>query len=146
MKRNWLAFFIIILSIGLWARENPDSTKIIIGGDSDYRPYEFINSKGEPDGYCVELSREVAKLLGKEPVFRLGKWSLVMEHLDMSEIDVLQGMAFSIERARNYYFSSPHAETWRAIFSRKDSDISSEKDILNRSVVIQQGDVASEYL
>lgn len=126
--------------------QEPKPAKIIIGGDSDYPPYEFINAAGVPDGYNVELSRAVAKMIGREPEFRLGKWSLVRSWLKDGSIDLIQGMAFSVPRAKEYYFSGAHTVTWRAIFIRKDSNISSENDIINSSVVITEGDVAEEYL
>ncbi|MDD2507302.1 MAG: transporter substrate-binding domain-containing protein, partial [Candidatus Cloacimonetes bacterium] len=146
MKCKLIACLLLFICMGLWAQEATEKEKIIIGGDSDYCPYEFINDEGNPDGYNVELSQEIAKILGKEPVFRLSKWALAMERLDTSEIDVVQGMAFSVERAMKYHFSSAHAETWRTFFYRKDSNISRESDIMNKSVVIQQGDIAGEYL
>ncbi len=143
--RHCLSFVLVIFSIALFA-QTPEPAKIIIGGDSAYPPYEFTNAAGRPDGYNVELSRAVAKMIGMEPEFRLGKWSLVQSWLEDGTVDLVQGMAFSVSRAKKYYFSSPHTVTWRAIFVRKDSDILNEEDIINSSVVIQQGDVAEEYL
>jgi CheY-like chemotaxis protein/nitrogen-specific signal transduction histidine kinase/ABC-type amino acid transport substrate-binding protein len=143
--KYWLNLLLVFLSVSLFAQE-PKPAKIIIGGDSDYPPYEYINAAGLPDGYNVELSRIVAKMMGVEPEFRLGKWALVRSWLADGTIDLIQGMAFSATRAQEYYFSGAHTVTWRAIFTRKDSAILNEVDILNSSVVIQQEDVAEEYL
>lgn len=143
--RYWLSCLLVIFSLSLFAQE-AGPAKLIIGGDSDYPPYEFINKDGLPDGYNVELSRTVSKMIGMEPEFRLGKWSLVRSWLEDGSIDLVQGMAFSISRAKEYYFSGAHTVTWRAIFVREDSGILSEKDIINSSMAIQQGDIAEEYL
>jgi signal transduction histidine kinase/ActR/RegA family two-component response regulator len=81
-----------------------------------------------------------------EPEFRLAKWALVVQWLENDEIDLVQGMAFSIERAKKMYFSDAHTQTWRSIFVRKDSPLESSKDILNATIVLQQGDIANDYL
>jgi ABC-type amino acid transport substrate-binding protein len=97
MKKNLLLFLLSVLCLILAAQEPASTNELLVGGDSDYPPYEFLNKSGKPDGYNVELSREIFRILGKEPIFRLGKWSLVTQWLQNSEVDVLQGMAFSME-------------------------------------------------
>jgi CheY-like chemotaxis protein/ABC-type amino acid transport substrate-binding protein/nitrogen-specific signal transduction histidine kinase len=146
MKRAILGLLISCLCLGLFSQTTIPKRTVVIGGDADYPPYEYINSQGLPDGYNVELSREIAKVLNWEPVFRMGKWALVMDWLQDGSIDVVQGMAFSVERAKTSTFSSAHTITWRAIFVRKGSNILSANDIMNKSVAIQQDDVAGEYL
>lgn len=141
-----LLLMISLFCFGLFSQNAKPHRTVNIGGDADYPPYEFINSQGIPDGYNVELSREIAAIMNWEPIFRMGKWALVMDWLQSGEIDAVQGIAFSIERAKTITFSSAHAITWRAIFVRKDSNILSESDILDKSVAIQQNDVAEEYL
>ena len=61
MKRIFVIIVLIVCTglFGLWAERR----KVVIGGDAEYAPYEFINSTGMPDGYNVELSRELAKVL-----------------------------------------------------------------------------------
>jgi len=145
MKR-FMLIALTLLCNSLFAQNYQPATKIIIGGDAEYPPFEYINSAGLPDGYNVELSRLIAKEMGVEIDFRLGKWSLVRKWLEDGSIDLIQGMAFSSDRAREYHFSAAHTLTWRAIFIRKDSGIIREGDILNLSVAIQQDDVAEEYL
>jgi PAS domain S-box-containing protein len=143
MKR-FLLIVIILASTRVWAQDSLRT--IIIGGDYNYPPYEFINEAGEPDGYNVELSKAIAAQLGFKPVFKLGKWAQVRAWLDEGEIDLIQGMAFSLERAQILHFSNAHTLTWRGIFIRKGSKIKSETDLINASIVIQQGDIAGDYL
>jgi len=143
--KYWLSVLFVLCSWNLIAQE-PAQNRIVIGGDSDYPPYEYINEDGQPDGYNVELSQKVARIIGVEPEFRLAKWALVRSWLEDGSIDIVQGMSFSIERAKELYFSGAHAVTWRTVFIRNDSNILSEADIMNGSVAIQQGDVAQEYL
>jgi ABC-type amino acid transport substrate-binding protein len=41
-----------------------ESQKIVVGGDYNYPPYEFIDEAGEPAGYNVDLTRAVAEVFG----------------------------------------------------------------------------------
>jgi len=57
MKRTIYVFgMLIMLSLGLAAQDTEGLQKIVIGGDYNYPPYEFVNAQGEPDGYNVELA------------------------------------------------------------------------------------------
>lgn len=126
--------------------QGTEPRKVIIGGDFNYPPYEYINENSVPEGYNVELSKLVFRQLGYEPEFKLAKWALVRHWLDSGDINLIQGMAFSIERAKIMYFSDSHAQTWRSIFVRKGSKIKDSKDILNTTIVIQQEDIAKDFL
>lgn len=146
-KRASLLVCFIVIALALVAQIKPAvPRKILIGGDFNYPPYEFLNDQGIPDGYNVELSKAITKQLNIQCEFRLAKWALVRQWLDSGQIDLIQGMAFSIERAKNMYFSEAHTQTWRSIFVRKNSRIKESKDILNATIVLQQDDIANEYL
>jgi signal transduction histidine kinase/CheY-like chemotaxis protein/ABC-type amino acid transport substrate-binding protein len=119
---------------------------IIIGGDFNYPPYEYLDSKQVPKGYNVELSRLIGDILSADVQFNLSKWSQAIKLLDTGEVDVLQGMALSSERARTYYFSQPHTQTWRSVFVFKGSGITGLDDLTKARILIQQGDIAKDYL
>lgn len=72
MKRNALLYCFICFFFALGAENMAVEPTLLIGGDYNYPPYEFINPQGQPDGYNVELSRLICKELGYKPVFRLG--------------------------------------------------------------------------
>ena len=48
--------------------------RIIVGGDNDCAPYEFLGQDGEPTGHNVELTRAIADVMGMEVKVRLGHW------------------------------------------------------------------------
>ena len=37
---------------------------IIVGGDRDYPPYEFLDQNGQPAGYNVDLTKAIADVMG----------------------------------------------------------------------------------
>ncbi len=136
---------IIILPVYAQKKETPKRT-IIVGGDYNFPPYEFRDENQNPTGYNVDLTKAIAEAMGFNVEFRLGKWSKVKNWLEKGEIDIIEGMAFSIDRTKQYEFSLPHSETWRCFFIRKDSKIKSLKDLIDAKIVLQEGDISTEYL
>jgi len=112
--------------------------RIIIGGDYDYPPYEFIDKDGKQSGYNVELSHEIAEVMGLDITIKLGKWGEIRELFDRGEIDILQGMAASKERMHLYEFS-PHTFVNQSIFARNDSPVlESLASLKNYQVIVQR--------
>jgi len=130
---------------GLGAQTN-QPPKYVISGDYNYPPYEYLDENQQPAGYNVELSKAIGKILGIEFDIRLTKWSLARQGLEKGDVDLLQGMALSAERARTMHFSIPHTQTWRSVFVANASKIKSLDDIINATLIMQQGDVSQEYL
>ncbi len=90
--------------------ENPiimEKPIIVVGADHSYPPYEFVNQYGEPDGYNVELTLAIADLMGFEVEFRMSDWKTALKGLYQEDVDVLQGIAYSVIRAQTILFSPP---------------------------------------
>ena len=81
---------------------------IVIGGDRDYPPYEFLDKNGKPTGYNVDLTRAIADVMGMNVAFRFGGWSEMRNALLDGSVGVLQGISFSEDRTRTLSFSPPH--------------------------------------
>ncbi|WP_417553224.1 transporter substrate-binding domain-containing protein [Marinomonas fungiae] len=120
---------------------------IRVGGDSNYPPYEFINSAGEPDGYNTELTRAVAEVMGMDVQIELGPWNQMRKRLEAGDIDVVQGMVASEERSGRYAFAPPHALVHQSIFARLGSTkITDLEQLVGKEVIVQRGGVMHDYL
>jgi len=120
---------------------------IIVGGDRDYPPYEFLDKEGQPSGYNVELTRAIAEVMGIKVAFRLDAWSAVRSALKNGRIDALQGMSYSEERAGEVDFSLPHTIVNHAIFARKDSPaVNSLAELEGKTVAVHRGGIMHDYL
>jgi len=91
---------------------------ILVGGNGNYPPYEFIDEEGEPNGYNVELTRAIARVMGIDVRFELGDWRVVRRGLEDGTVDVLQGMSYSEGRAKVVDFSVPHTIVNHSIYTR----------------------------
>ncbi|MBT0665014.1 transporter substrate-binding domain-containing protein [Geobacter pelophilus] len=126
----------------------PESNQtIIVGGDRDYPPYEYLDQSGHPVGFNVELTRAIAEVMGMKVEFRLGGWSEMRSDLQSGHVDVLEGMSFSEERAREVDFSLPHAIVNHAVFARRDSpSINSLAELAGKSVAVHRGGIMHDML
>ena len=91
------------------ALELPTDRRIIVGGDSDYPPYEYLDANGQPAGYNVELTRAIAQAVGLDVEIRLEPWAQAREALAQGAVDVLQGTPYSPGLDLTFDFSQPHA-------------------------------------
>ncbi|OGU16426.1 MAG: histidine kinase [Geobacteraceae bacterium GWC2_53_11] len=120
---------------------------IIIGGDRDYPPYEFIDKDGQPAGYNVELTRTIAEVMGMRVEIRLGGWAEMRRALQSGEVDALQGMSWSQERAGEVDFSLPHTVVNHAVFARSNSPaVGSLDDLAGRTVAVHRLGIMHDYL
>jgi len=141
------AVFFVSLTVCLSAQTPQNERRaIVVGGDFNFPPYELLDKNDKPIGYNVELAEAVAEVMGFQVKFRLGKWSKVKEWLNSGEVDIIEGMAYSQERAALYNFSFPHTETWRCVFVRKNSAYHDISELQSATLAAQTGDVSEEYL
>lgn len=120
---------------------------VIVGGDKDYPPYEFLDVNGEPAGYNVDLTRAIADVMGMKVEIRLGTWVEMRRALQRGDIDALQGMSYSEERALEVDFTPPHTIIHHSIFSRKDVPlVRSLKDLRGKRVVVQEEGILHDFI
>jgi len=77
--------------------------KLVYGGSDGFPPYDYLDEKGRPSGFNVELVRSLAREAGVEVEFRLGNWAEMMAEFDAGRID-LMSMVGAPERRSSYSF------------------------------------------
>lgn len=125
-----------------------DPNKVIqVGGDLNYPPYEFLDEDGTPTGYNVELTQAIAEVMGIKVNFQLSDWGTMRQALEDGDIDILQGISYTEERAQKYTFSPAHAFVHQSIFTRKGNPVINDiSDLKGKSVVVQRQGVMHDYL
>lgn len=122
-------------------------TRIIVGGDNDYPPYEYLDEFGQPAGYNVDLTRAIAKQLGIEVEIRLGPWGAIRKGLEEGDIDIVQGMFYSQERETLYDFSPAHSVVNHVAVARSGTAMPNRlADLTGRSIVVMDGDIMHDLV
>jgi signal transduction histidine kinase/ABC-type amino acid transport substrate-binding protein len=147
MHKPWLAGFISIclLCLGIQSfafRDNPDNRILIVAGDENFPPYEFvdvIDGAKVYRGFNVDLLKAVALSTGYEIQFRPMPWNEALQALERGEVHAVGGMKYNIERDKWYDFSEAYMTNSLAIFVRKDMHaIASITDLSGYKVAMQK--------
>ncbi|WP_243360063.1 transporter substrate-binding domain-containing protein [Fundidesulfovibrio terrae] len=144
-----IAAVLLLLAGPCLAQDVPGvSRPIIVGGDRDYPPYEFLDKNGHPAGYNVDLSRAIAEVMGMQVEFRLGAWNEMRTALAEGHVDILEGMSYSDERVQHEVdFTPPHTIVNHAIFTRQGSPpVSSLEDLKGHIVALHKGGIMHDTL
>jgi polar amino acid transport system substrate-binding protein len=139
----------VLLSGTCYGETEPEvaSRLIVVGGDHNYPPHEFLDESGKPAGYNVEMTEAIAKVMGLQVKIVLGPWDDLRDKLRKGEIDIIQGILKSSEREAYLDFSAPYAIVSQSIFARKGGRRNiSVADLRGREVIVQRNGYIEEYL
>jgi polar amino acid transport system substrate-binding protein len=121
-------------------------TKVVVAGDINLPPYEFVDEDGEFVGFNVDVMRAIALEMGFDLTFVPMKWEETQQALLSGEVDAIQGMRKNEERDKIFDFTSPYFQNNYAIFSSSQSEISSIKDLDGKTLTAIQGDASNQIL
>ena len=124
-----------------------DKKVFLVGVNKNSKPFAYINSQGELEGFDVELIKEISKKLfdtDKIIEFISVTPSNRILSLNSKEVDiVISTMTITEERLRIVDFSNPYYMTGQAILVNEDSNIRSGKDLNGKKVGIVLGTTAA---
>ncbi|WP_228705776.1 transporter substrate-binding domain-containing protein [Marinobacter sp. es.048] len=95
-----------MLTAPLAVAEQPGHA-ITVGIVSDNKPYSFDDGPGA-SGFSVDVLREVARQTDLNFRFQAGSWPEVYDAFLRGELDVINSISFSAERAENILFTEPY--------------------------------------
>lgn len=146
-NRHLLAVFVLLMAVTLQLAAADNSNGILkVKGDQYYPPYEFINAKGEPDGFNVELFKTIAADLNLNYTLELGPWTTVRKELENNQIDLLLGVLVSDTRSEKMTFGLPFSMMTYDIFTRHGKSYENLEALKGKKVVVQRGDLMHDYL
>jgi polar amino acid transport system substrate-binding protein len=103
MKKIMLAAAALALTAGMGMAQN-----VRIGTEGAYPPFNFVNDKGELDGFEIELGNELCKRAALQCTFVKNDWDSIIPNLVSSNYDaIMAGMNISEERKKAIQFSAP---------------------------------------
>ena len=128
-----------------WLTEHP---KIVVGGETDWAPFDFVDEGGKYAGIANDYLRIIGEKLGIEVEMVTGPtWDKLLGMLRRKEIDVLPAIYHSEEREGFAHFTAPYIKITEFIFSRsEDAAISSFEDLEDKTTVVVKGYTIESYL
>lgn len=98
---------------------------------STYPPYEFLNEKGELDGFDKDLMEEIGRRLGEKIVWLdTGHYDMVIPSLVTDRADVIAaGMSATPIRAKRVLFSTPYVPTMASFVTAPNVAVKKLEDL-----------------
>ncbi|MRX49198.1 transporter substrate-binding domain-containing protein [Paracoccus sp. S-4012] len=144
MKNLMLAALAVALSAGMSAGQT-----VRIGTEGAYPPYNFINDKGEIDGYEKDLGDEICARAELECTWVKNDWDTMIPNLLSGNYDAfMAGMSINEERRKSIQFSEPYLPPALSAYAALSEDadleggvIAAQTGTIQASHVAETGDV-----
>ncbi|WP_133256752.1 transporter substrate-binding domain-containing protein [Nitrincola tibetensis] len=105
---SWLILFLFVtfglISFSLYAS---DSNRISVGVVADNEPYSWMH-QSHPAGFSIDVLEKVANLADLTFEYRVGSWPEVYAAFLRGEVDVIDEISWSEERAKSMLFTEPY--------------------------------------
>ena len=123
-------------------------SKIVVGGETDWAPFDFVDETGKYVGIANDYLKVIGEKLGIEVEIITGpSWDELLSMMRRKEIDVLPAIYHSEERESFVHFTSPYLKITEFIFARSDvQTISSLADLKDKTTVVVKGYTIESYL
>jgi PAS domain S-box-containing protein len=140
------ALLTICLVVLGWPVRAQETHALHFRGDWNYPPYEFLDEDGNPTGFNVELLKKVCQTMGLDCRVTLGPWNEVRTQLENGTIHGITGMLYSAGRDQKVDFTTYHSIVSHSIFVPTTSSIRGVKDLIDKSIGVQRGDLMHDYV
>ncbi len=117
------------------------SSKLIVGTNAEFPPFEYVNDKGEIDGFDIAFSKEISNTAGRELQIENMEFKSLIVALQTGQINMIAaGMSVTEERKAQVDFSDTYYVATINIVVKKDNDtIKTGNDLVGKKVGVQEG-------
>lgn len=120
---------------------------IIFTGQINYAPFEFVDSNNDYNGMMIDLVRWISTEFGFKTKFIPQQFKKAQDDVLTGKADVITSFFYSKLRDRKFDFTLTIYNVPSSIFTYINRyDIQSLKDLNNKKISMQKGDIAEEYL
>ena len=141
MKRLKFSISILLLLSSIQAQ---DPIKV---GFYDNEPVVFMDMDGKANGLFIDILEHIAKDEKWIIEYVHGSWDDCIARLESGEIDLLLGIAFTVERNLKYNYNNIGIiDNWAQVYISEKSNIQSMIDLEWKNIAVQKGDIYFETL
>ena len=120
---------------------------IVFISQENYPPFEFRRANGVHDGMMIELARWMSSEIGFRTRFVDTNFAAAQEAVRNGEADILTSLFYSEKRDRDFDFTETIFAVPASIFVLAERpDIAGLEDLNGKTIAIQRGDYAREFL
>lgn len=110
-------------------------------------PKAFLNSKGEPDGFFIDITNEIARKNNLDIKYVFGTWEDNIKKLEKGELDFVLDVSYSSERAEKFLLNNVVViESWIQTYSLMKTEIQDLNDFGGKTIAVIKSSVQESYL
>lgn len=149
VKRFGILFFILGFLLNKGTEVSAQEKVYIIGTDTTYAPFEYVDEEGDFVGIDMDLLEAIAEDQGFEYELRILGFNAAVQALESNQVDgVIAGMSITDERKEAFDFTDPYYSSGSQFAVLEDSEVDSLEDLEGKIVAVKTGttgfDVATE--
>lgn len=109
------------------------------------KPIVFQEQESYPSGLAIDVLEDIADKENWQIEYVHGSWGDVYSKLEQNKIDILVGIAYSKERAKNFHYTKQTlVSNWGMVSRRPGVDISAIPDLQNKRIALMKGSIHSK--
>lgn len=146
-----IALVLFILSISLTGQVSAQEQNrtYVIGTDTTFAPFEFVDESGEMVGIDIDLLEAIAEDQGFDYELQVLGFNAAVQALESNQVDgVIAGMSITDERQESFDFSDPYYSSGSQFAVLTDSEYESFEDLEGQTIAVKTGttgyDIAEE--
>ena len=142
MKKCLLFLVMVLLLTGCGKNDND----LVMVTEAGFPPYEFYEN-GKVVGVDIEIANEIAKELNKNLVIKDIAFDSIINELKSGKADfAAAGMSITEDRLKEADFTIEYIVSEQVVVVRNDSKINNIDDIKEKTISVQLGTVADQYV
>jgi ABC-type amino acid transport substrate-binding protein len=145
-RRIVLTLVAVVIFFGFVCLNTVHAAGLTIACYKDYRPYSYVNDKGEVVGVLVDFWTLWAEKNQIELTFLPGSLTQSLDRIKMDEADIMIGLFRSKDRAAHLDFSHPMIDIKTNLYVVEKIEADSIESLGNTPVGVIKNDYAVEYL
>jgi polar amino acid transport system substrate-binding protein len=123
-----------------------DGEKYVIGTDSTYPPFEFVDASGTIQGFDIDITKALCAEMKAECTFVSTDWDGIIPALNAKKFDmIVSSMSITPERLKLVDFSNKYYNTPPAIAVPKDSKITDVAGLKGKVIGAQTSTTHANY-
>lgn len=148
MKKGFIFITGLIIGVLMIAGNGAakDWKKVRIGTEGAYPPFNYVDKKGELQGFDIDIAKALCKEMGAECTFVIQDWDGIIPGLLAKKYDcIIASMSITEERKKKVDFTNKYYMTPAKFVAKKGSGIQISKQGLKGKVVGVQRATVTEY-
>ena len=145
MKKLFFALLLVLPFI-LFANSTDKVYKVVF--PKEWKPYYFVDKKGKPAGYAIELFEKVADHTNiKYKYIIASDWKEVHQMIENKKADIVPNIGITKRRTEIFGFTKPTDTFEIGLFKKMESvDIKSKDDLKDKSVAVALKNICEKLI